>query len=325
MKVSVLVPTYNQRHYIQGCLDKILEQKCDSLEILVGDDGSDDGTAEIVKKYGEAFPDKITVFLNKRETEQHKAAGSTNFFNLLHQAKGQYIAICEGDDYWLDPLKLQRQVAFLDNNPEYSACCHDVAVVNEAGEEQYICSQVREISDDKDITVADLVVENPIITVSVMFRNTSYMQDSPEWFFQFRFGDWPMAVQNAIHGPIRYLHQLMAAYRVHSNSTWSSQAYQYRYAAIMDFRFFLNYLLERRYEEILKNKIIDEVVRATADCMHYKEQFERATADCMRYKEQFERVTADYERLVNGNTFGLMGKCCNRLSKALKTLTGQGR
>jgi glycosyltransferase involved in cell wall biosynthesis len=306
MKVSVLVPTYNQSHYISQCLDGILAQQLDfPIEILVGEDDSDDGTREIVRKYGEQYPDKVKVFLNDRKSSiaaNGQASGSANFVNLLHQASGQYIAICEGDDYWFDPLKLKRQVEFMDGNPGYTACFHDVSIVRQNGEEDCTYSKSRDCKEDFDVILDDLILENPILTVSVLFLNSTYIQDLPEWFFQFRFGDWPLFLINAMHGPIRYMHFCMAAYRLHNSSAWSTQDYQYRYSAITDFRFFLNRFFEGKYEAILKDQIVKEVSRSISDCNHYKSVADRTISDCNHYKSVANRAISDcnhYKSVAN--------------------------
>lgn len=125
--VSVIVLTYNHEKYIAGALDSILMQKGDfSIEILVGDDASQDGTVEILKRYQKKYPKKIRLFLNS------KNLGATrNAYQLLVNAKGNYLAACEGDDYWTDPEKLHRQIRFLEEHPEMVGCTHYCTIVDE--------------------------------------------------------------------------------------------------------------------------------------------------------------------------------------------------
>ena len=128
--VSVIVLTYNHGPYIRQALDSILEQKTTfSYEILVGDDASTDATGEIVRQYGEKYPNRVRAFIRE------KNLGATrNLYELFLQARGKYIASCEGDDYWCDPNKLQRQVDFLESHPDHSGCTHDCRIVDEKGE-----------------------------------------------------------------------------------------------------------------------------------------------------------------------------------------------
>ncbi len=122
--VSVCVQTYQQAPYIKKCLDGILMQQTSfPVEILLGEDGSSDGTREICKQYAEKYSDKIRLFLHTRENNIHinnKPSGRFNFLHNLLSVKGRYFAICEGDDYWTDPLKLQKQFDFLEKNSDYT-------------------------------------------------------------------------------------------------------------------------------------------------------------------------------------------------------------
>lgn len=126
--VSICCITYNHAPFIRQCLDGFLMQKGVNYEILIHDDCSTDGTTEIVKEYAAKYPDlifplyeSINQFTNPDRTEL------LDFFNY-RRARGKYIAYCEGDDYWTDPLKLQKQVDFMEANPEYSVCFHGVEV-----------------------------------------------------------------------------------------------------------------------------------------------------------------------------------------------------
>src|SRR5699024_9032968 len=126
--VSVLVMTYNQVDYIKDCLRGILMQRTGfAFEILLGDDDSTDGTREICITYANRYPDKIRLFLHHRANNIHAYGQPTAKFNALYnffEAKGKYIALCEGDDCWIDPLKLQKQVDFLEENEDCSLCYH---------------------------------------------------------------------------------------------------------------------------------------------------------------------------------------------------------
>jgi glycosyltransferase involved in cell wall biosynthesis len=135
--VSVTVATYQHANFIKECLEGILMQKTDfPFEVILGEDGSIDGTQEICKEYAEKYPDKIRLFIRDRKLSQyHNSKGEfVRRFNGMWNrmsARGKYIAPCEGDDYWTDPLKLQKQVDFLEANPEYNLCCHRYKIYDE--------------------------------------------------------------------------------------------------------------------------------------------------------------------------------------------------
>lgn len=123
--VSICCITYNHAQFIRKCLDGFLMQKTDfPIEILIHDDCSTDGTTEIIREYEAKYPDLIFPLYEEENQYQQGKAGEIDFYNY-RRARGKYIAYCEGDDYWTDPLKLQKQVDFMEANPEYSVCFHD--------------------------------------------------------------------------------------------------------------------------------------------------------------------------------------------------------
>ncbi len=128
-KVSVLVITYNHGKYIREALDGILMQKVNfHYEVVIHDDASPDNTQNIIREYEKKYPDIIKVIY---QAENKYSKGESAFQYYVDYLIGEYIAICEGDDYWTNPNKLQKQVDFLDKNPEYIAAAHNVRVINE--------------------------------------------------------------------------------------------------------------------------------------------------------------------------------------------------
>ena len=128
--VSISCITYNHAPFIRECLDGFIMQKTNfSFEVLIHDDASTDGTTEIIKEYEEKYPDIIKP-LYEEENQWIKGRRGSAVFNFP-RAKGKYIALCEGDDYWTDPLKLQKQVDFLEANPDFVMCTHDFLVYND--------------------------------------------------------------------------------------------------------------------------------------------------------------------------------------------------
>lgn len=129
IKVSVVMPSYNHERYIRKALDSVIMQRTNfRYEILVGDDASQDGTAEILKEYSLAYPDILRIFLRERNL-----GASRNVYELMTQARGEYIASLDGDDFWTDETKLQRQVDFLESNPGFIGCAHAFKIVDDDG------------------------------------------------------------------------------------------------------------------------------------------------------------------------------------------------
>lgn len=225
MKVSVSVTTYNHEPFIAQALDSVLMQETDfEYELLVGEDDSSDRTREIVRAYGERYPERIRLFLNDRENVIYvdgRPTGRWNFVNNLKHTRGQYVALLDGDDYWTTPYKLQKQANFLDMHPECALCFHGVTKQYEEG----AVRPRREVQPTYTdfYTLEDLLERNFIRTCSVMYRNHLF-GDFPDWFYITPTGDWPLHILNAQHGRIGYLDEVMAVHRVHGGSVWSPRS-----------------------------------------------------------------------------------------------------
>jgi glycosyltransferase involved in cell wall biosynthesis len=226
MKVSILVLAYNHEPYITQAINSVLMQEVDfDYEVVIGEDASSDRTREIVLDLQGKYPDKIRPMLRDRDLSERDRArglgGKTNFVQCLQACQGQYIALLDGDDYWTDTHKLQKQVNFLDTHPDFAICCHNVTVFYEDGSKEpanLIPPDHREVS-----TIEDLFSVNSIPTCSTIFRRGLF-GELPDWFFGLKLGDWPLHVMNAQYGKIRYFSEAMAAYRVHGRGVWSSRS-----------------------------------------------------------------------------------------------------
>src|SRR5690554_6846745 len=174
--VSVCVQTYNHEKYIKECLEGILMQQTTfPFEIILGEDESSDGTREICKAYAEKYPDIIRLFLRSRKDVIYVNKRPTGRFNLLENlkvTKGKYVAICEGDDYWTDPLKLQKQVDFLEGNSEYSMCFHNAKFLYQG--ENHLNRPFRDI-ETREYSGQEILRVWTIPTASVVFRTQAYV------------------------------------------------------------------------------------------------------------------------------------------------------
>ncbi len=127
--VSIVCITYNQCKYIRDALDGFLLQKTDfEIEIIVHDDASSDGTSDILREYQDEYPELFKLII--QEENQYRKIGFGFVFDVFRQARGKYIAICEGDDYWTDPAKLQKQIDALESNAGSTMCFHNAYRVN---------------------------------------------------------------------------------------------------------------------------------------------------------------------------------------------------
>jgi len=217
--VSICCTTYNHENYIRQCLDGFVMQKTNfSFEILVHEDASTDNTSKIVKEYETHYPD---LFRCVYQTENQFLKQNTLVNILFRMARGKYIAMCEGDDYWTDPLKLQKQVDFLEANQDFAICFHKVEILNTLSNKTIISNKIQ-----KSITtVKDLALGNYIYTASNVHRNRQ--KEIPKWFFECPVGDYPLHLLNAQYGKIKFMEDIMAVYRIHNQGIWGTKNYQF--------------------------------------------------------------------------------------------------
>lgn len=214
--VSVTVATYQHVNYIKDCLNGILMQKTDfSYEIVLGEDGSSDGTQEICKEYAEKYPDKIRLFIRDRNLSQFvNEDGSTSRFNGLWNrmsARGKYIAWCEGDDYWIDPLKLQKQVDFLETHSDYTMCFHNAFVYYV---QQHTVKLFNDFTSNCDLSMHDAIHNWFVPTASILVRKEICFP--PNWLARIYCGDYPLIIYARYKGKVRCFHDIMSVYRVNT-------------------------------------------------------------------------------------------------------------
>lgn len=164
--VSVILIAYNQRRYIRQAIESVLAQETSfSYELLIGDDASDDGTGGIVAEYAQAYPDRVRAFIRPENL-----GAARNAVLLLQQARGEFIASLEGDDYWIDPQKLEKQAAFLRESPGFIGCTSRIRCVDENG--RAIRGKPEWIRQKRVFTLADFDgVHLPGQASSLMRRN----------------------------------------------------------------------------------------------------------------------------------------------------------
>jgi glycosyltransferase involved in cell wall biosynthesis len=220
MKVSVSIITYNHEPFIAQAIESALAQQVEfDYEILIGEDQSSDRTREIVCDYAARRPDRIRLFLHDHPKDHLRLNANRNFVNNILNARGEYIALLDGDDYWTNPLKLQKQVTFLERHTECCACFHNVRVLHEGAPEHDRIFHPTPL-EKSFFALSDIVSTHFIPTCSTMFRN-GLRSSFPDWFYQLPMGDWPLHVLNAEHGLYGYIDEVMGVYRVHSAGMWS--------------------------------------------------------------------------------------------------------
>ncbi len=224
-KVSIICAVFNHEKYLRQAFDSFLSQKTDfKYEIVVTDDASTDTSRAIIREYAEKYPDIFApIYFDKNMYQQRIPVVP---LYAIPAARGEYLAFCEGDDYWTDPEKLQLQADWLDAHPDYSACVHNTMnYYCDTGTEQPYAARY---SGDCDLGFADVVhgVGGVFHTSAVMAR-AELFRDMPEFCMvseRHGVGDHPRALLFAMRGKIRYIDRFMSVYRNNSTPTaWTSR------------------------------------------------------------------------------------------------------
>jgi len=216
MKVSVAIITYNHENYIAQALRSALSQKVNfDYEIVIGEDCSTDNTREIIIDFQKRFPERIRLL-----PSLNNLGGKKNFVRTLDACKGDYIALLEGDDYWIDEYKLQKQVDFLNSHEEFVISFHNVIKLYDG--ESRISEKYCTNSRNDTFTLEDILVMNFIPTCSTLYRRGLF-GEFPDWFYEIPIGDWPLHILNAQFGKIGYIDEVMGVYRIHRGGFWSQR------------------------------------------------------------------------------------------------------
>jgi len=226
--VSVIVVTFQHFKYIRQCLDGVLMQETSYFyEIILGDDNSTDGTREICIEYAEKYPDKIRLFLHHRANNISIGGAPTGRFNFLYNlsmARGKYIALCDGDDYWINTLKLQKQVELLEKNKQCSMCFTHQLVVNESGDE----IQKKEY-EEKEYSINDIIKGFIPGTQTMVLRNFENLAVFLMSHTSSPTGDRMLAYYCSLFGHILILPEITAAYRQTGKGVWTTMHKEKQY------------------------------------------------------------------------------------------------
>jgi glycosyltransferase involved in cell wall biosynthesis len=253
-RVSVQLVTYNHEKYIERALrGAIMQQTNFRYEIVISDDLSSDRTRDIIYHFKKRYPDLIRLCMPDRKLGMIE--------NFLHTMKNcintEYIALLDGDDYWIHPSKLQIQVNYLNKHRHCSMCFHNVLIHNEHKNNLYVANthKIKKIS-----TLADLIPFNFITTSSVMFRKNS-INGLTDLMPQLPFYDWWSYIFSARNGTIGYIDTVMGAYRVHHGGAWTQAGRESIKTTIKklkaDVRFynFINTHLDYKYDDLIERQI----------------------------------------------------------------------
>lgn len=260
IKVSVLMLTYNHGKYLAEAIESVVKQQTNfPFELVIGEDCSTDHTAQICKEYQQKYPELIKLTVNSENVGLQE-----NFIRTYNQCTGQYMAICEGDDFWINKHKLQIQVDFLDHNPTYSACFH--RALNYYQEDG--SKSIGNGGYQKRVnTVYDIINSNPITNVTVMFRRGLF-GELPEWFSRVTSYDFAVHVLNAEHGDVYFMNKVMAVYRQHKESIWSMASSEKQILiSVLNRRLLIDHYKNKN--NTICDKLIETYINGCIRLIHY--------------------------------------------------------
>lgn len=253
--VSIVCMTYNHKDYVRDALNGFLKQETNfKFEVIVGDDASTDGTQDVIKEYQKRYPEIIKF------VEREKNIGARkNINDLFMRANGKYIALNEGDDYWTDPLKLQKQVAYLERNKQCAVCFHPVKVIDQDDPKKI---DVFPRAPYKFVySLEDLINRNIIQTNSVMYRWDNKIKKYLIDVFDDLLmpGDWFRHIVVATFGEIHMVPDVMSVYRRNNGGMWGKISHKERRKryGIGELQFFkkVDLLTNHKYSEINQRRI----------------------------------------------------------------------
>ncbi len=217
MTVNICMITYNHQDYIVKAIEGVLNQRTNfTIQLIIGEDFSTDNTRKICEDYAAKYPEKIKLVPADKNVGMMK-----NYLRTIKECDGKYVAYIEGDDYWTDTLKLQKQIDFLEANPDYSACFHNVTMKEERtgelkeernaeNDEWVLHKSLHKDTFDTEDVLGPWFIPSP----SLVFVNYPDF-NLPDWFYNCAYGDLPFMLLLTLRGKYKYIDEVMAVYRIH--------------------------------------------------------------------------------------------------------------
>lgn len=288
--VSICCTTYNHKNYIKKALDGFVMQNTNfSFEVLVHDDASTDGTAEIIREYEIKYPDLIKpIYQNENQYSKKQGLISSKF--VYPKARGKYIALCEGDDYWLSENKLQIQIDYLENNPQCSLCMHASLMISEDG--NFLSNTIRPYNKEHIYSIDEIISQdNPLPQTSSFVFRKNLLNLQPTCFTEVPVGDLPLRLFLATQGSVFYIDKFMSAYRVCAVGSWSekmkydSLLRERHYNGMKEFYLKLDEYTNYRYSKSISREI------------------DKWTYSMLISKKMYREARESYPELYNKNSF----------------------
>jgi glycosyltransferase involved in cell wall biosynthesis len=260
MKLTVCMITYNHENYISEAIESVLSQHTDfQVQLVIGEDCSTDNTRIICEDFAKKNPDKILLLPVTGNLGMMK-----NFVRTFNECDGDYISFLEGDDYWTDELKLQKQVNFLKANPDYSLCFHNTQMKMDRNNEKKEWVLHNKLEKDTFVT-EDVLGPWFVPSCAVVFSNYPDFV-LPPWFYNCKYGDLPFMLLLSLKGKFKYINEVMSVYRLHDTGM-SSVHKAYDKITVMiyiyeSFNFYTNYKFQETIRQSIKYEIDRHIPKA---------------------------------------------------------------
>jgi glycosyltransferase involved in cell wall biosynthesis len=257
--VSVAMLTYNHERYIAQAIESVLSQEADfQVELIVGEDCSTDGTRRIVREYAEKYSNVIRPLL-----AEHNLGMQENCNRVLAACRGKYVALLEGDDYWVLPDKLSTQVRILEANPRYSMCGSTTQIVasGRSGGDRVV-GMIRPRRQKESYGLEDVLLDRPMHLSTVLFR--SGFVDTPDWLSQVINRDFCKFAILAEKGPAVFLDAITSRYRMNSGGIWSGKSVSDQVRCKMEALDLLDAHFERKYHSVIVKARVVNALEASA-------------------------------------------------------------
>ncbi len=312
IQVSIICNAYNHENYIRDALESFLMQKTNfKFEVLIHDDASTDKTAEVIREYEEKYPEIIKPIYQK-ENQYSQGIRCSNVYQYP-RVKGKYIAVCEGDDYWTDPYKLQKQFDALESNPQVDICAHTADVVE--AETKKKIKEIRPSNEDTIFPLEDVILGEGgfVVTNSLMYRSEISVLEHPP-FRKFLSLDYTLQIHGSLRGGMLYLKDNMSAYRWLAVGSWTigmKNDFEKRIAFFIEKQKMLKQLNEDtdyQYQNCIQERLLKNQFAICCEAERERKTLKK------RYKEYFK----DNKLL---NIIKRLGwKLCPGLMKKIKKL-----
>ncbi len=304
--LSIRCITYNHEPFIRQCLEGFVMQKTNfRFEAIVHDDASTDGTADIVREYAAKYPDIIKPIL---ETENQYSKRNGSIGRIMDAAcKGKYIALCEGDDYWTDPNKLQKQVDFLESHPDYAMCFHNAIIHYEEGDiEDRIFANV----ENREYRIQELYTKWYSPTASLVLRRSVYDSELHKKFRASKklvSGDMQLVISTSYCGKMFGFSDVMSVYRVHKGGV--SQAFGKVHTALFNHYIEMLHILPKELRPYEKRSVANFFILGFRDAFRHKpnrdlilvwKAFKTAPTYCLKALAHWSKIwiIAGFEKLL---------------------------